>query len=381
MIFATQSASAVGGPGLTGRVAVLSAAPLLIAASGRALARLGGAPPLVLRGEADLLAAVLRGCDDLTHLLQDGSALVEPTLLDALAEASPQARISMLPLAAPETDPAALEALVLDLLTRPSPPGATPGAQRGLHDGGLLLRYQPIVRVRDRRLVMVEALARWRSDPVALGPGSFVPAMERAGLARLLAGAVTRIAARDLMRETGRGGPVVSVNLPVEELEKRDTLAWIARQLGGSRLPRRRLAIELTETSPVRDLSRLARSVARLRAAGHEVLIDDFELDDRRRRLLRLPFSGVKLDKGLVQQLARSARARQQVRRLTRAGHVVTAEGVSSEAIWRCLRALGVQRAQGFWLARPLPIAALPAWTALWRAGRLRAERPGDQPR
>lgn len=344
---------------------------MLIAEVSSAVQALNGPHPLVLGSHAALLEAVLEGISGFAHLfLQEGARHVEASLLDALAEASPTALISPLTVS---TEPGRILGLVHEILEgsrlpAPQALASLPGMANGLQDGGLLLRYQPIVRVWDRRLVMVEALARWRSNPVALGPGMFVPALERAGLARLLAGAVTRIAARDMMRLRTQAPLVVSVNLPVEELEKRDILGWITQQLKRSRLPRTRLAIELTETSPVRDFTRLGQSVRRLRAAGHQVLIDDFELDDRRRRLLRLPFSGVKLDRGFVAKLARSARARQQVRTMAREGLVMTAEGVSNAAIWRSLRHLGVARAQGFWLARPLPIAALPAWSARWRA-------------
>lgn len=348
----------------------------------------GRPPPVLLGSPAALLEAVLSGAGGFRHLyFEDGAMGIDLSLLDALAEASPGATITPVHTTAPLAELQGRIGAVLEG-KRPVPPiplgGMEPGLsqgglkrgdpmqggpmQGGLQDGGLLLRYQPIIRVRDRRLVMVEALARWRGDPVALGPGSFVPALERAGMGRLLAGAVARIAARDMMRCGVRLRLAVSVNLPVEELEKRDTLSWIADQLRLSRLPRHRLAIELTETSPVRDFTRLCRSVRRLRARGHQVLIDDFEVDDRRRRLLRLPFSGVKLDKGFVESLATSARARQQVRSLARQGLSMTAEGVSSAAIWRSLRHLGVERAQGFWLARPLPIAALPAWAERWRA-------------
>lgn len=358
-----------------GRIAVVARDPRLADAV-RAAARAAGVEaPTVLMGQAALLGAVLQGMGGFAHLFfQERMTGVESTLLDALAEASPGATILPLPAHAP---PAELDALIRAALTGgpPAPPtprgGGLAGMARELEGAdGLLLRYQPIVRVRDRRLVMVEALARWRGDPVALGPGSFVPALERAGLARRLAAAVARIAASDLMRAGAPAGLVVSVNLPVDELEKRDTLSWIADQLRAARMPRHRLAIELTETSPVRDFARLGRSVRRLRARGHQVLIDDFEMDDRRRRLLRLPFSGVKLDKAFVQGLATSARARQQVRRLARQGLSMTAEGVSTAAIWRSLRHLGVERAQGFWLARPLPLAALPAWVDHWRAAR-----------
>jgi EAL domain-containing protein (putative c-di-GMP-specific phosphodiesterase class I) len=159
----------------------------------------------------------------------------------------------------------------------------------------------------------------------------------------------------------------VSVNLPAPELDKRDVVAWLGQQLRRSRFPRRRLMIELTETAPVRDLSRMARTLRRLKAAGHGVLMDDYLLDDPRQRLLRLDFAGIKLDRSLVQTLPHSARARNQVHAMARRGLVMTAEGVSSPALLRTLRFLGVARAQGFLMGRPLPVAALPAWNDRWR--------------
>jgi EAL domain-containing protein (putative c-di-GMP-specific phosphodiesterase class I) len=356
------------------RIAVLALDEGLISAVIEGCETRGAPPPLVLRSNLDLLAAVLDGMGGFDHLLlHEGARDHESALVDALAEASPLATISSLPCTPSAGGFPALIADVLEgrlVLAAPTI-GATSMAGR-LADGALLLRYQPIVRLKDRKLVMVEALARWRSEPVALGPGSFVPHMERAGLARLLAGAVMRIAARDMMRLPALRAVRVSVNLPAEEIQKPDVAAWIAARIGRSRLPRTRLAIELTETSPVRDFARMRRAVRRLRAAGHDVLIDDFELDDRRRRLLRLPFSGVKLDRSLVQATRHSARARHQVRGIAKLGLTVTAEGVSSRALWNALRALGVHRAQGFWLARPLPLAALPAWAARWKGGQPR---------
>lgn len=361
-------------PRSPGYVLVLGCDDALIEAARAAVAHLGAPPPLVLRTEREVLRAVVTSMSGFAHLiLEDGDLPIDQSLVDAMAEASPSAVISLLtPEAAVSEEGAFLRGLLVG--TRHIAHDAKRASrnsnrlQAGLQGNSLLLRYQPIIHVRTRRLVLVEALARWRSEPVALTPVNFIPAMEQMGLSRPLAAAVTRIAAWDMSRLPGSLDIAVSVNLPAPELDKRDVVAWLGQQLHRARFPRRRLVIELTETAPVRDLSRMARTLRRLKAAGHGVLMDDYLLDDRRQRLLRLDFAGIKLDRSLVQSLPRSARARNQVLRMARRGLNMTAEGVSSPALLRALRVLGVARAQGFLMSRPLPVAALPAWNLRWRS-------------
>ncbi len=361
-------------PRAPGPVLVLACDAALIHAARSAVAELGAPPPVVLRTEREVLRAVVTSLSGFAHLiLEDGDLPIDQSLVDAMAEASPAAVISLLsPEAALSEEGAFLRGLLGG--TRHVAHDASRASrnsnrlQAGLQGNSLLLRYQPIIHVRTRRLVLVEALARWRSEPVALTPVNFIPAIEQMGLSRPLAAAVTRIAAWDMSRLPARLGVPVSVNLPAPELDKRDVVAWLGQQLRRSRFPRRRLMIELTETAPVRDLSRMARTLRRLKAAGHGVLMDDYLLDDPRQRLLRLDFAGIKLDRSLVQSLPKSARARNQVHRMAQRGLVMTAEGVSSPALLRTLRFLGVARAQGFLMGRPLPVAALPAWNQRWRS-------------
>lgn len=361
-------------PRSPGYVLVLGCDDALIEAARAAVADLGAPPPLVLRTEREVLRAVVTSLSGFAHLiLEDGELPIDQSLVDAMAEASPSAVISLLtPEAAVSEEGAFLRGLLggtrhIAHDTKRASRNSN-RLQAGLQGNSLLLRYQPIIHVRTRRLVLVEALARWRSEPVALTPVNFIPAMEQMGLSRPLAAAVTRIAAWDMSRLPGSLDISVSVNLPAPELDKRDVVAWLGQQLHRARFPRRRLVIELTETAPVRDLSRMARTLRRLKAAGHGVLMDDYLLDDTRQRLLRLDFAGIKLDRSLVQSLPRSARARNQVLRMARRGLNMTAEGVSSPALLRALRVLGVARAQGFLMSRPLPVAALPAWNQRWRS-------------
>lgn len=240
----------------------------------------------------------------------------------------------------------------------------------GLQRGEIVLRYQPIVRLSDGRPLMLEALARWQRLKVPLPPDAFVPLAERSGLGRLLSEVVARSAARDISRRPCALRLPVSINLPLAVLLEQDAVTWLRQAMQGTGMTPAPLTLELTETTPVRDLTALRRAVIRLRLAGHRVLLDDLGLDDGRMLLLDLPFDGVKIDRNFTEALPHSHRARAAVRRIVKLAHArgmtVTAEGVADQRLWRSVGALGVDYAQGWAVARPLPAAAVGAWLASW---------------
>ncbi|MCR0984355.1 EAL domain-containing protein [Roseomonas populi] len=277
-------------------------------------------------------------------------------------------------------NPGALLAALRRITGRPDPSEADEVAalRRGLAEGEVAMRYQPIVRISDRRPVGLEGLVRWlRPDgrrAIPLGPDAFIPMAERHGLALAVARAVGRMATQELVALRPRLALPISINLPLEVLQRPDTVPWLGRLCRECRLRPAMLGIELTETTPVHDLPLLRRAVLRLRGAGHPLWVDDMSLEERRDELLRLPFTGIKLDRFLVSDAARSRRSRAEMERLVALAHgrgmLVTAEGISSPALWHAVAMAGVDRAQGYAVGRPLPAAALPAWIAAWRGAR-----------
>nr|WP_280855200.1 EAL domain-containing protein [Pararoseomonas indoligenes] len=272
---------------------------------------------------------------------------------------------------------AALTAALRRITGRSDPSEADEVAalRRGLAEGEVAMRYQPIVRIADRRPVGLEGLVRWlRPDgrrAIPLGPDAFIPMAERHGLALAVARAVGRMATQDLRILRPQIALPVSINLPLEVLQRPDTVPWLGRLCRESGLRPSMLGIELTETTPVHDVPLLRRAVLRLRQAGHDLWVDDMSLEERRDTLLRFPFTGIKLDRFLVSEAPHNRRSRAELERLVGLAHargmLVTAEGISSPALWQAMARAGVDRAQGFAVGRPLPAAAIPAWIAAWR--------------
>ena len=375
------------------KVLVLSRDPAVISAASAAVRHLPGVNPTFARSGREALARLAGPGLGPHHLLADPAAAGAswPHLLATLAE--PRARTSLVVVS---TDHAALphamgaipaeagplaDAMTQDRSGRAGKPEAkTPSLPNaaaadlaaGLKRGEIILRYQPVVRMRDRRPVMVEALARWQRQSTPVPPDAFMPLAERSGLARALSIVVASRAGVELGRLHDELDIGVSINLPLAMLLQADLVSWLHKALRRSGLRPAQVSLELTETTEVRDVSTLRRALVRLRAAGYRVLLDDIILNDERERFFHLPFIGFKLDRSLVMSLPDDARARGEVRRLTRAAHrrgqLIIAEGVSDLRLWAVTRGLGVDHAQGFIVGRPLPAEALSAWWSSWRS-------------
>ena len=221
-----------------------------------------------------------------------------------------------------------------------------------------LLRYQPIIRLRDGHIAALEGLMRWPRDETLLSADAFVPLAAKLGLMLDLTRAMLERVAHDWQRTPSpKGG--LAVNIPLSVLLRPEIPALLAATLrhhGARRVP---LLLELTETEAIRDPSRLRRAMLRLKRLGVPVLLDDITLGDHRWRLVSLPFAGLKMDRSLIEALPNQMRARHFLRRILadshRKGRYVIAEGVSSAALCRLTGRLGVDFAQGFLLGLPQP--------------------------
>jgi EAL domain-containing protein (putative c-di-GMP-specific phosphodiesterase class I) len=236
-------------------------------------------------------------------------------------------------------------------------------------------RYQPIARLADRAVAAVEVLARL-NHPVhgTVTPDWFVPRFEDAGLSFTLTDMVSTRALADLTSPQFSGlGVAMALNYPLKVLSHPEAAASLDERRAALGLRPEQLQIELTESRPVEDFAALGRSLEHLRARGYRISIDDVGAAVKNlAKLLTLPFTGVKLDKSITRligthhpgalfgpRVVEQARAR---------GMTVVAEGVETRDMWDRLRALGVQEAQGYYIARPLPPTAVPVWLEAWRA-------------
>jgi EAL domain-containing protein (putative c-di-GMP-specific phosphodiesterase class I) len=260
----------------------------------------------------------------------------------------------------------------------PGPAGECPWALPG---AGLAMLYQPVVSMCTGTAVSVEALARLDHPRRGiLAPEHFVLQMEGAGLARELTERVAALAFRDFARHLARlgTGMRLAINLPLDVLLNHAALTTVDAYREAAGIAPERLVLELTESQPLdmanpAQMAAFAGAIRRLRALGFAMALDDAgpETPDLP-ALLGCGFTVLKLDRGVVDASGTVASAgrflRETIAAAKSAGMSIVAEGVADEAGWRRMGAFGVDAVQGYFVAPPLPAAALAGWLETWRA-------------
>ena len=245
-----------------------------------------------------------------------------------------------------------------------------------LADGQFVLFLQPKVDMRLGTVVGAEALARWQHpEKGILSPAAFLPLLENTDL-EFSFGTWAVNTALDLVKtlmDNGLHLPV-SVNISAPHLQQPDFAAWMAQQLAGHPcIPAALLEIEITETAALYNIDPVAATLRELGELGIKTSLDDFGTGySSLTYLRRLPLSTLKIDQSFVQGMMNDAGDRAIVQGVVGLaasfGYDVIAEGVETIEQGQMLLQMGCPLAQGYCVARPMPLAAFMEWASQWQA-------------
>ncbi|MCU1617556.1 MAG: Diguanylate cyclase/phosphodiesterase with sensor(S) [Frankiales bacterium] len=237
-----------------------------------------------------------------------------------------------------------------------------------IEQGRLAVVYQPVIGVRERRVMGLEALVRWVHPTLgSVPPDEFIPIAEEDGLIVALQRFVLRTATADLAGLLAEGRDLqMGVNISVRHVQAGCLAPDVATALTGSGVPPRRLILELTESVLLDDDDRLHSDLATLRDMGCVVSLDDFgKGHSSLSYLARLPVDILEMDRGFVAGIETDERGAALVASIVELGRTlgmdVVAEGVETTGQLATLAAMGCRYVQGFLLGRPVPTAELRA--------------------
>jgi diguanylate cyclase (GGDEF)-like protein len=241
--------------------------------------------------------------------------------------------------------------------------------RHAVETGELRLFLQPKLNLVTQQVRAAEALVRWQ-HPIRgmVPPAQFIPFAEQTGYVRQLTRWVLDASARFAAQAYSAGHPLrISVNLSARDLMDADLPAQLAVLLARAQCAPDWLCLEITESAIMDDPPRALATARALHSAGFRMAIDDFGTGYSSLAYLKqLPVQELKVDRSFVFGMANDEGDRKIVRSTIELAHnlslSVVAEGIETPEALELLIGWGCDEAQGYFIAKPMPQAALLPW-------------------
>lgn len=241
---------------------------------------------------------------------------------------------------------------------------------QALHDGELVLHYQPKVNLRTGEVLGMEALLRWQHpEQGLLGPQHVLSMVDDTELMVELGEWVLETALAQMRQWTDAGMLwEVSVNIAAPHfhhpqfVQRLQDILHTCPEVSPSRLE-----LEILESAALEDMQYMRSMMQSCQALGVRFALDDFgTVYSSLSYLKRLPAETIKIDQSFVRGILNDEDDLTLVSAIVALAaafqrHVV-AEGVETEEHCAKLLMLGCERAQGFGIARPMPAHDVCAW-------------------
>jgi diguanylate cyclase (GGDEF)-like protein len=230
------------------------------------------------------------------------------------------------------------------------------------------LHYQPQIDAETRQVIGAEALLRWHHPRQGtISAQDFIDVAEDTGMIWDIGRWVLHKACADVRAWNQRGigpGLTVSVNISARQFHDTGLVDDVREALARAGLPARRLDLEITESTAMRDVEHSVRTLNQLKGMGVSVSIDDFGTGySSLSYLKRFPIDTVKIDRSFVADVAHDGDDAAIVGAIVAvAGSLnmrTVAEGVETEEQLTYLRGLQCRVFQGFLFSPALPILEL----------------------
>jgi diguanylate cyclase (GGDEF)-like protein/PAS domain S-box-containing protein len=218
-----------------------------------------------------------------------------------------------------------------------------------------------------------EVLLRLRDESGALvPPKAFIPAAERYGLMHLIDRWVIRTLFsvqgqhyKDIWSQCSIHGKfcdaLYAINLSGASINDDQFIEFLRDQLALHHVPPQLICFEITETVAIANLTKASQFIHELKQLGCRFALDDFGSGMSSFAYLKnLPVDYLKIDGEFIRNIVDTPVDEVMVEAMTRIGHVmglkIIAEFVENDDILAHLQTLGVDYAQGYGIAKPLPL-------------------------
>lgn len=225
------------------------------------------------------------------------------------------------------------------------------------------LYYQPIVLLKDKSVIGVEAFIRWNHpDFGILYPADFISQAEICDLIPEIDRWVSRKACRQLKEWKELGLPLVpiSINISPDTIVDNQFLEDISSIVLENACDPEFLQIEINRSNLVFQDEDIKQHLSQLNDLGIRLAIDNFATDaaNQINQVSQMPIQSVKIDRTIVQGIQEDddkQRLINAVAKMAKSLQVeVVAQGVESKEQVAILKKQDIEVAQGFFLGNPI---------------------------
>ncbi|WP_071517350.1 EAL domain-containing protein [Geitlerinema sp. PCC 9228] len=235
--------------------------------------------------------------------------------------------------------------------------------RRALDNQELMVYYQPIVSISDRRLSGFEALLRWQHPLQGfISPAEFIPLAEEIGLISSLGMWVlyeTCQQIRAWQQAYQISFPLtVSVNISAMQLKQPNFIEQIDSILNTTGIDPQNLKLEITESVLVENTQQIIRILEQLKARKLSICIDDFGTGYSSLSYLHsFPFDTLKIDRSFVRRIGIETESESVMHTIVvlarNLNMEIIAEGIETLEQLAHLQNLGCEYGQGYLFSRP----------------------------
>lgn len=233
----------------------------------------------------------------------------------------------------------------------------------------LRMHYQPVVDMRNGKIIKAEALVRWTHATGPIAPMEFIPLIEQSDLIHTFGDFVVQQVTQEaqVLRKMYGNDFHVTFNVSPAQLKGSKGLVEHWRSImGPTSFEDVGLIAEITEGMMVDNDSFTQHNLLSLHSAGIGVAIDDFGTGySSLNYLTKINAQVIKIDKSFTNNLIvnpkTDALCEAIIAMAHKMGMQVVAEGVETQAQWDKLADIGCDMAQGYFIAKPMPLETLLA--------------------
>ena len=236
--------------------------------------------------------------------------------------------------------------------------------RNAMSNNELRLHYQPLVSLKESRVVGFEALLRWQSPEGLIFPKKFFSIPDTTGLLNKIDHWILKTACQQIVRwnkDFSFDPPLhIAVNLSAKQLKHPNLVDQVIKTLNETELEPKLLWLEIPESASLANSDATLKILDDLRKVGVILSLDDFGTGFSSFSYLhKFPISALKIDRSFVKRIGDETNGSQITKTIVTLAKALDmksiAEGIETEEQLSFLKSIKTHYGQGFLFSKALP--------------------------